>query len=242
MRWKLTVVAGILVLVGAVVLLTIAGEGSDGETEDLRLEVMRLRSQLDDRNGELVRLRERVREAEAKPPAEGPAPTPAALPPVPAVGGGSPDAEIAVFHKAAKRILARYEDIEPMRGTIVFRDDMKTYSPYLLLHTLVPEDIDRALTAHINHQLDVWVKREGPLAEADRTGYSESVRRHLVVVVDLQRRADTLRDGLEGDIPMSDEDRTRREQRLIRLTAEIGGLRRRAIAAQFRYLCHEPKD
>ena len=98
-------------------------------------------------------------------------------------------------------------DVEPTRGVVRLADrpELATQNPWMYLHTMVEEDFEEALQRALGHQLG-WT--EGlDLTPEERTSIRDYTERGFRLMVDLQRRAKTLRRQLEVGTGLTAEDR-----------------------------------
>lgn len=150
--------------------------------------------------------------------------------------------ETALSEEAERGILAPFQSVTPATGTVFFRDEMKLIDPWMLLHTLVPGDIDHALGVCLEYQLEVWETREGSLEPQARLAYLASARSYYRTITELERRADALREENREAAGRDPDAVARRKKLLGDLVSEVTQLRRALVTMEEKYLVYKPRN
>ena len=113
-----------------------------------------------------------------------------------------------------EELMKPLRDVEPTKGLVRFaqQSELMTQMPWMYLHTIVDEDFEEALQRSLDRQLQ-WT--DGlDLAPEERASIRDYTERGFRLMVDLQRRAKTLRKTLAEDGGLTLEDRKALEEKL----------------------------
>jgi len=126
--------------------------------------------------------------------------------------------------KDARVAVASVRDLPPLSGKDAFSDEMLSIGPYMLLQTLIDADFDRALQAGLNLKFQTFESHGSPLTDEQKRHMQALYGAYFPVLVDLQRRANGIRQQLTQSPEPAPTKKSELQIRLTTLQGEIDRL------------------